>query len=262
MIALLLALLLALAPAQGAPKPMATPRPRDPWVFRSVLDGRPRIVTIALSDEMWIAYDATTCGLYKAWKGGVTFEGAVYTAAHGPQPRSHGPLYTEGYVGTPDAESIWEVTYRKGPDVVRETTHATWAGYKVKDTTQVKLLWDVALPGGGSVRVEESPEYVRPMDRFDERQMEGAGLPPKVPGLIRVFHVVDPPKDVKLTVRLRTEGGIFKQSLGLERERFEDVGEGADARTLIHSNLSIGDGRPVNYLLMFWEPLPEGEEAR
>ena len=41
-------------------------RPRDPWVFRSVLDKQPRIITATLHDELFVAYDARYCGLYKA----------------------------------------------------------------------------------------------------------------------------------------------------------------------------------------------------
>ncbi len=41
-------------------------RPRDPWVFRSVLDNKPRMITAALHDDMYVAYSAQTCQLYKA----------------------------------------------------------------------------------------------------------------------------------------------------------------------------------------------------
>ena len=76
-------------------------RPRDIWVFRSVLDKRARMVTMALSDDLWVAYDATNCGLYKAWKGGVKFDGAVYTTSHGPQPTSEGAAYVVGEMDIP-----------------------------------------------------------------------------------------------------------------------------------------------------------------
>ena len=52
-------------------------RAHDPWVFRSVLDSIPRILTVALNDNLWVAYSAQTGALYKAWKGGVNFDGAV-----------------------------------------------------------------------------------------------------------------------------------------------------------------------------------------
>lgn len=253
-------LLLALAPLQGAPKPAVVPRPHDPWVFRSVLDGRPRMVTIALDDDMWIAYDATSCGVYRAWKGGVDFDGAVYTTQHGPQPTAHGPLYVEGY-DLAAGESIWDVTYQRGPETVREPARAVWRGYRVDHTTKVTLLYDIVLPDGGTVRVEENPEFVRPMDRFTEEQIENIGVPSQHPGLVRVFRVIDPPDGIKLGVRLRTDGALFKQSLGLERESFEDIEvPGAETVTRIHSHLVLGKGRTVNYLLLFFDKRPASDE--
>src|SRR5688572_29309876 len=70
-------------------------RPRDPWVFRSVLDKQPRIVTATLNDNLFVAYDARHCGLYKAWKGQVILDGPVYTTNHGPQPTTEGYAYFE-----------------------------------------------------------------------------------------------------------------------------------------------------------------------
>lgn len=71
-------------------------RPHDPWVFRSVLDEQARMITIALAKDVWVAYNTHTGSLYKAWKGIVNFEGAVYDHAHGPQPTSVGDAYIEG----------------------------------------------------------------------------------------------------------------------------------------------------------------------
>lgn len=70
-------------------------RPIENWVFRSVLDWNPRMITLALSDQVWAAYHTTTGGLYKVWKGSVYLDGAVYTQVHGPQPISLGNSYFE-----------------------------------------------------------------------------------------------------------------------------------------------------------------------
>jgi len=68
-------------------------RGNDPWVFRSVLDQKARILTLALSDNYWLAYDTNSGAIYKFWKGNVKFQGAVYDNAHGPQPESIGNAY-------------------------------------------------------------------------------------------------------------------------------------------------------------------------
>jgi len=94
--------------------PSAPDRPRDPWVFRSVLDERPRMITIALHKNMWSAYDTQKCGLYKAWKGGIDFDGAVYTTKHGPQPTSFGAPYLVDSLGS----SVWAVSAQGTSQIV------------------------------------------------------------------------------------------------------------------------------------------------
>ena len=75
-----------------------------PWVFRSVLDDLPRMVTVELGNGLNVAYDAERAFLYKAWNGSVELEGAVYTTVHGPQPRSTGAEYFRS-----DARQPWVV---------------------------------------------------------------------------------------------------------------------------------------------------------
>src|SRR5688572_10613259 len=91
----LLIFVAVLAFLQACESNKETKRPRDPWVFRSVLDKQPRMITATLADEMYVAYDARYCGLYKAWKGEVILDGPVYTIKHGPQPTSEGYSYFE-----------------------------------------------------------------------------------------------------------------------------------------------------------------------
>lgn len=70
-----------------------TDRPMENWVFRSVLDKKPRALTVALHKNMWLAYDTENGTLFKAWSGDVVLDGAVYTTKHGPQPTSYGYQY-------------------------------------------------------------------------------------------------------------------------------------------------------------------------
>ena len=91
-------------------------RPIEHWVFRSVLDWNPRMITMALSDALWVSYHAETGALYKAWKGSVYFDGAVYTTAHGPQPISIGNSYVENKYKSP-----W--LFLSGKDTVATVFH-------------------------------------------------------------------------------------------------------------------------------------------
>src|SRR5690554_6356455 len=61
--------------------------------FRSVLDGRPRMLTVRLDDEIRVAYDTDSGHLYKAWEGDLELQGAVFDHRHGPQPQSDGGFY-------------------------------------------------------------------------------------------------------------------------------------------------------------------------
>lgn len=127
-------------------------RPRDVWVFRSVLDGRPRVVTLALHNELWAAYDATHCGLVQAWKGGVHFDGAVYTTSHGPQPTSEGTPYSKQPVDRP----VWALEAPTG--MVRPK----FGGYRIEgERVTFRYLF---RSGSREMVVEESPEV-----RVDEQ---------------------------------------------------------------------------------------------
>jgi cytochrome c len=63
------------------------------------------MVTLALHDNLWAAVDAENCGLYKVWRGGVKFDGSVYTAAHGPQPTSEGAQLARGQLD----QQVWSL---------------------------------------------------------------------------------------------------------------------------------------------------------
>lgn len=132
-------------------KKKAIERPRDVWVFRSVLDQKPRMVTAALSDEIWVAYDARTASLYKAWKGGVNFDGAVYTTVHGPQPTSKGYAYY-----TDKAEDIeWFV--EKDGKAQKPVAH--YRGHRFVDG-QVIFSYELEV-GDQMISVKETPEAIR-----------------------------------------------------------------------------------------------------
>ena len=68
-------------------------RPHSPWVFRSVLDEQPRMITLALHDNVWAAYSTQNAAIDKVWSGNINLDGAVYTTAHGPQPMSVGDAW-------------------------------------------------------------------------------------------------------------------------------------------------------------------------
>lgn len=125
-------------------------RPYEPFIFRSVLDARPRMVTIALDDNLWAAYSANDCALYKVWKGNVNFDGAVYTTVHGPQPTTIGKGYTINQHPNP-----WVIT-KSGAPVNFKTQYR---GHKIVNS-HAQLMYDLVLDNGKTIQITEQPEYI------------------------------------------------------------------------------------------------------
>lgn len=125
-------------------------RPMDPWVFRSVLDSLPRILTLALHDNVWAAYHTDSCSLYKVWNGRVKFQGAVYDHAHGPQPLSLGAGWLENPYRQP-----WSVT-QNGLELLNEVRYG---GHSILQG-RVTIHYNLILKDNRIIRVDEQPEYM------------------------------------------------------------------------------------------------------
>lgn len=154
-----------------------TQRPRDPWVFRSVLDQKPRMVTAALHNDLYVAYDARQCQLYKAWKGGVVFDGAVYTTRHGPQPTTKGYAYYQ----QPEDGNFWYLVQ----DGSESPATAKFRGYYFRNG-QVTFRYTLSNEKGAVGQVEETPEY---------ESRDGKT------GFKRVFHLSEVPEGVQVKIK-------------------------------------------------------------
>lgn len=143
--------LLLVTSACQPPSADPAPEPADaPSVFRSVLDERARMITLALKDDLWVAYSAETGALYRVWRDGVNFDGAVYTTVHGPQPTSLGPAYVLNDDLTP-----WRLV-QEG-----QTTQPAvqYKGHLVRDSL-VTMRLQLGTPHGTVITVTETPRYV------------------------------------------------------------------------------------------------------
>lgn len=135
---------------ESTPETSSGERPHTPFVFRSVLDQNPRMITFALSDEIWAAYSTTNCGLYKAWNGNVNFEGTVYNTTHGPQPTSIGNAYMENNVS-----KIWTLKDGNGTDL---NATMDYKGHKLIDGG-AQMMYHMSASGLGSpIVITEQPE--------------------------------------------------------------------------------------------------------
>ena len=165
-------------------------RPNDPWVFRSVLDKQPRMVTFALDKDLWVAYSTDSCSLYKAWAGSVNFDGAVYTMRHGPQPLSVGNVWFENEFRQP-----WTVTLNGKSEQPR----TDYKGHRYTKDGHAELLYDLVLADGQRIRINERPEY---LERDRQR------------GFSRSFKIENAPEGT--TVTLRSNAGSIAAEANIE----------------------------------------------
>lgn len=159
------------ASAQIAPKQ----RGRECWVFRSVLDKKPRVVTLALNKDFYVAYDAYTGGLFKAWKGNVKFEGPVFNQKHGPQPTSNGQVFIDQ-----KSETAWHLFNTKIAGKL-ELNHK-FKGYTMLKNGSVVLTTELQPKKDTVVKIiiEEYPEFlVQNQTNFPglQRKIVVKGLP-------------------------------------------------------------------------------------
>ncbi len=143
-------------------------RPNDPWVFRSVLDSKARMITMALGDKMWVAYNTENAAMYKAWDGVVYFEGSVYNQQHGPQPTSIG----DGYVVSKH-ESPWLIKNEKGDTIKAKVNYQ---GHKFVDN-HVQLMYQISDSISNTIAtVTEQVDLVKDKQYSLERIFNVSGL--------------------------------------------------------------------------------------
>ena len=145
-------------------------RPRNPWAFRSVLDRQPRMLTLALNPDCYVAYDLAQCVLYKAWKGGVSMEGAAYTDKKNVQPTSWGTSYF------PDSlrPFKWKVIVNGRNDTFKIVNK----GYVFRDS-QIYLKYSLIPSSKDTIHIEERPEFfsTEAGDPALERFFNTSGVP-------------------------------------------------------------------------------------
>ena len=139
-----------------------------PRVFRSTLDGRPRVLTAQLDDGLWAAWDVAQGTLFKLWQDGVTLDGAVYTARHGPQPTTEGRAWVVGSYAAP---------WRLRGEGREQRPRFRYRGHTLSEGA-VTLRYELET-SRGTVRVEETPSAVRAADGTlgFARRFETTGVP-------------------------------------------------------------------------------------
>lgn len=194
---LALALLVMGFQGKGEEEPIV--RPMDPFVFRTALDERPRMVSIALHPELWVAYDLETGNLYKAWNGKVRFEGAVFNGNPTKNPTTDGYPFIE-YSQTENRWSIVESGKSYAPKVY-------FKGYTILEN-RLTFRFELELANGNRISLTEYPEFNSKRDG-------------KLTGLVRTYTTGNMPQGTELRLRfdydamllssdLKTDGKFYK----------------------------------------------------
>ena len=170
-VVIFLIIALGLGACQGKDYSYESNRPKDPWAFRSVLDRKPRMLTLALHPDCYVAYDLANSALYKAWKGGVLLEGSVFTNVKNIQPLSWGTTYFTDSL----QQSAWWLIKEENKAIIK----ATNKGYFFKED-HITLKYEIYLPNRDTIFVEEQTDFIRHKDGR--------------PGLERIFHTQGIPK--------------------------------------------------------------------
>ena len=200
-------------------------RPIEHWVFRSVLDWNPRMITLALSDKLWVSYHAETGALYKAWKGSVYFDGAVYTTAHGPQPISIGNSYVENKYKNP-----WFIL--SGIDTLSATFH--YKGHRFV-AGKAQLMYAFT-----------SDKFAKPIHVYEE--VETSSSSGGSPVFERTFITENVPDGIKVGLKSNVSSIVVESNIStdgaltvLSKEdiKYDDVNAlNIDAVLILNSNKS------------------------
>ena len=131
--------------------PSIMERPVDLWVMRSVLDQKPRVVTLALYEDRYAAYDTENCRPFKIWRGGVHWVGAAFNNVKTIQPTSWGhPYFVQD-----DSLTTWEVATADG----KQPVEPQFRGYRLENN-RLTFQYEFSLPGNHTATVYEWPEWV------------------------------------------------------------------------------------------------------
>lgn len=68
-------------------------RGRSPWVFRTSLDGQPRMLNLSIAPDYWLSYSLERMSPYQLWKGDLRLDGPVFDGGQGGEPYSSGIAY-------------------------------------------------------------------------------------------------------------------------------------------------------------------------
>ncbi|MCH2171941.1 DUF1080 domain-containing protein [Myxococcota bacterium] len=178
-------------------------RGHAPWVLRTSLDERPRMLTLAPAEDLWVAYSTETASIHRFWRGDLDLSGAVYDAQHGPEPRSRGEAYLMGETST---------DWRVGGAEAWQRARVKWRAHGIDSVTGEVWLRFELRAGGARALVTEWPEVIRSGTRV---------------GLQRKFQWESESGEVELALDLGSgASGLEINGKFVEQSRMLELGPG------------------------------------
>jgi len=155
--------------------------PRDPWVFRCEVEDHPRAIVVALSPEMWVAYDPVYCRVFKVWKGGLDWGGPAFNVGSNVAPK----LRVDRLYFQQDDPDVWSI--REGKDL-EYPPNIRFKGYTFKKGNVVfKYTLELGSEHPIDLR-EELSYYVDPKGHLTfQRRFDVTNIPPKT-RVVREFR--------------------------------------------------------------------------
>ena len=188
-------------------------RGHSPWVMRSSLDGRPRMISAALGKELWLAYSTETASIHQFWRGKVDYTGPVFDARHGFEPKSQGAAYLR-----PPSATAWRIQTENG----WEAAEIQWLGHGFDPEGALWLRFELRDRQGQPVRiVTEWPELGSP-------KPDPAASPSDLT-LERRFEFSEGPR---VALARHDESGPIEIGDGVERRAGRLIFDGRSARIL------------------------------
>ncbi|HCS29589.1 MAG TPA: hypothetical protein DIW43_19200 [Spongiibacteraceae bacterium] len=127
-------------------------RGRSPWVFRTSLDGQPRMLNLAVAPDIWLSYSLERMAPYQLWRGALQLDGTVFDGGQGGEPYSEG----DAYLRQLKADAWW-----LGADNGHwRNASAEFTAYELSDKGNTLQLEYTLGAGNHEVRIRERPRIV------------------------------------------------------------------------------------------------------
>jgi hypothetical protein len=221
---------LSVAPADVA-------RPRDPWIYRCELDGRPRALVLALQTDLWLVYDAESCSLVRATRGDPQRGAKDWLTDHGG--------------------GVWWLAR----DGRAASLQARYLGFEVREGHAV-LHFELLGADGERIAVDETSEFVRATELAEDPTTVAPWLTPAKFALRRTLQARGVPAGAQLSLVLACDLRHAQGNFLAENLRDSDEVAGTAPMVRLTGRLPFEGAVSSNEILLFFDPATSMDAKR